>query len=312
MPTTLLSKKRHSSHSIPPSAMKSGATLLAFGRYLQELAYISSVLILILFSIETSNLHDNFDISWGAVKLLNNSQTAQLTMDQISGSGFRSKKEYLFGSVSMRIKLISGNSAGTVTSYYMSSEASSHDELDFEFLGNLPGNPYTFQTNVFASGVGNREQRLHLWFDPTADFHNYSILWNHKQIVFWIDSIPIRVFKNNEAAGVPYPNSRPMRILSTLWNGEEWATDGGRVKIEWSHAPFVASYQSFEVDACSVSSQSSSSCANAWWDQSKLQSLNQHQLRQLKWVRKNYMTYDYCHDRSRRFSATPPECALNP
>lgn len=71
-----------------------------------------------------------------------------------------------------------------VLSIQMSSNGSSHDELDYEFLGNVPRKSYTLQTNVFANGVGNREQRIRLWFDPTTDFHNYSILWNHKQIVY--------------------------------------------------------------------------------------------------------------------------------
>lgn len=127
---------------------------------------------------------------------------------------------------------------------------------------------------------------------------------------FWVDSIPIRVFKNTEeATGIPYPDKRPMRIFATLWNGEKWATDGGKVKVDWSKAPFVASYQSFEVDACSVSSLP---CANNWWDQPKFQSLNENQLARIEWVRKYYMTYDYCQDRSPRFPAAPAECALNP
>lgn len=66
----------------------------------------------------------------------------------------------------------------------MSSEGPKHHEFDFEFLGNTTGEPYIVQTNVYVNGVGNREQRLNLWFDPTKDFHTYSILWNQRQVVY--------------------------------------------------------------------------------------------------------------------------------
>lgn len=65
----------------------------------------------------------------------------------------------------------------------MSSDGPTHNEFDFEFLGNTTGEPYTVQTNVYVNGVGNREQRLNLWFDPSKDFHTYTIFWNQRQVV---------------------------------------------------------------------------------------------------------------------------------
>ena len=62
-------------------------------------------------------------------------------------------------------------------------EDGNRDEVDFEFLGDKAGVPITLQTNFFVNGHGQREQRLHLWFDPSADFHDYKILWNPYQLV---------------------------------------------------------------------------------------------------------------------------------
>ena len=61
----------------------------------------------------------------------------------------------------------------------------SHDELDFEFLGNVAGKPWRFQTNLYGNGSTKRgrEERYRLWFDPTKEFHRYSILWTAKNVM---------------------------------------------------------------------------------------------------------------------------------
>ena len=60
-----------------------------------------------------------------------------------------------------------------------------HDELDFEFLGNVRGREWRVQTNVYGNGSthAGREERYDLPFDPTDDFHHYSILWTSQRIM---------------------------------------------------------------------------------------------------------------------------------
>ncbi|KAJ4709356.1 Xyloglucan endotransglucosylase/hydrolase [Melia azedarach] len=210
------------------------------------------------------NFYQDFDITWGdgRAKILNNGELLTLSLDKASGSGFQSRNEYLFGKIDMQLKLVPGNSAGTVTAYYLSSKGSTWDEIDFEFLGNQSGDPYILHTNVFSQGKGNREQQFYLWFDPTADFHTYSILWNPQRILFSVDGTPIREFKNSESIGVPFPKNQPMRIYSSLWNSDDWATRGGLVKTDWTQAPFTASYRNFKAEACVVSNGASSCASN--------------------------------------------------
>ncbi|PIN24296.1 Xyloglucan:xyloglucosyl transferase [Handroanthus impetiginosus] len=268
---------------------------------------ISIILVLVLM-VNTcigSNFNQDFELTWGdkRAKIYGGGQLLSLSLDKISGSGFQSKKEYLFGRIDMQLKLVAGNSAGTVTAYYLSSQGPYHDEIDFEFLGNVTGQPYILHTNVYAQGKGNREQQFYLWFDPTKNFHTYSIIWKPQHIVFLVDNTPIRVFRNAEAIGVPFPKNQPMRIYSSLWNADEWATRGGLVKTDWSKAPFTAYYRNFYTQTYSSSSSRSSS--NGAWQS---QELDAYGRRRLRWVQKNFMIYNYCTDYKRFPQGFPPEC----
>ncbi|KAI7994928.1 putative xyloglucan endotransglucosylase/hydrolase protein 10 [Camellia lanceoleosa] len=76
-----------------------------------------------------------------------------------------------------------------------------------------------------------------------------------------------------------------MRLLISLWDGDNWATRGGRDKIDWSKGPFIASFKNYKIDA---------------WTQRRL----------FKWARKYHLIYDYCQDNVRFQNKLPLECYL--
>lgn len=129
---------------------------------------------------------------------------------------------------------------------------------------------------------------------------------------FLVDSIPIRVFTNHEAIGVPYPKSQPMRVYCSLWNADDWATQGGTVKTDWTKAPFIASYRNFNANGC-VSGSPGTSCVsktgeplnNEAWQTLALDANGRNRLR---WVQEKYMIYNYCTDVQRFPQGLPPEC----
>lgn len=126
---------------------------------------------------------------------------------------------------------------------------------------------------------------------------------------FLVDNIPVRVFNNHEAAGVPFPTSQPMRVYASLWNADDWATQGGRVKTDWTKGPFTASYRKFNANADIVGpnskSTSSSGNENQVW---RTQGIDAAGRNRIRWVQNKHMIYNYCNDLKRFPGGRPTEC----
>ncbi|KAI3963992.1 hypothetical protein MKW92_037453 [Papaver armeniacum] len=239
----------------------------------------------------------------------------QLTiwLDRSSGSGFKSNGAFRSGYFGAAIKLHPGYTAGVITSLYLSNNEArpgDHDEVDIEFLGTTPGKPYTLQTNVYVRGSGDgsriigREVQFNLWFDPTANFHHYAILWSPTEIIFLVDDIPIRRYKKKSDSTFPM---RPMWVYGSVWDASSWATEGGKYKADYKYQPFYARYTNFKLSGCPENAPNSCRAVSA--SPNPAGGLSRQQNLAMQWAQKNHMVYDYCKDSSKDHSVTP-ECFM--
>ncbi|GMH19365.1 hypothetical protein Nepgr_021206 [Nepenthes gracilis] len=152
------------------------------------------------------------------------------------------------------------------------------------------------------------------YFNPTEDFHSYSILWNNEQLLFFVDEVPIRVYKNNGKPNNFFPNEKPMYLFSSIWNADDWATRGGLEKTDWKKALFVSSYKDFNVDGCQWEDPYPacvSTTTENRWDQYPAWHLSETQKLDFAWVKRNLVIYDYCED-TKRYPTPLEECSLSP
>ncbi|KAL6906249.1 hypothetical protein ACP4OV_003850 [Aristida adscensionis] len=251
-------------------------------------------------------------------------RVVRITLDERTGcrrpppsAGFASRRAYLHGLFSARVKLPASYAAGVVVAFYMSNGdvyEKTHDELDFEFLGNIRGRQWRVQTNVYGNGStsAGREERYGLWFDPTAGFHRYAVLWTHRRIVFYIDETPIREVVRTESMGAQFP-SKPMSLYATIWDGSSWATSGGRYKVDYKFAPFVAELTDLTLHGCAISSTLTrpSACPPDAVSVHNMMAMSSNQRSAMEKFRTKYMTYGYCYDRL-RYPIPLSECSIGP
>ncbi|XP_072989973.1 probable xyloglucan endotransglucosylase/hydrolase protein 28 [Typha latifolia] len=281
------------------------------------LFYHSNAITTALHGLQTLSFEEGYTQIFGDnnLMLLRDGKTVHISLDKNTGAGFASQDLYLHGFFSASIKLPSDYAAGVVVAFYMSNGdvyEKNHDELDFEFLGNVRGREWRLQTNVYGNGstsVG-REERYDFWFDPTEDFHQYSILWSHDRIIFYIDNIPIRQIARSEAMGGAFP-SKPMSLYATIWDGSKWATLGGRYKVNYKYAPYVAEFADLILRGCAVNPMDHSlACDGPEASRHNFISMSSEQQAAMETFRRNHITYSYCYDRV-RYVVPPPECETN-
>lgn len=133
---------------------------------------------------------------------------------------------------------------------------------------------------------------------------------------FYIDDTPIREVRRSAAMGGDYP-SKPMSLYATIWDGSNWATAGGRYKVNYKYAPFVSEFSELALQGCRVDPieqvPSAGRCAE---EEARLlagdfAAITPGRRAAMKNFREKFMTYSFCYD-SLRYPATFPDCDIVP
>ncbi|CAI7824967.1 unnamed protein product, partial [Closterium sp. NIES-53] len=186
--------------------------------------------------------------------------TVSLTAAKNKMGAFESKSYYQYGIFEVKMKLPPGYSGGLIPCIYLISGEGLdyrdlHDEMDFEFLGWSDPTQIKIHTNAIAGGYTNVEQ-YKFPFDPSADFHTYTMVYAPNWLVWKIDGKPIRITWREP--GKPFP-SLPMKVMGSIWDASFWLP----FKSDYSKGNVTVKFRRFDLkDACrSVDPKVEPACA---------------------------------------------------
>lgn len=221
-------------------------------------------------------------------------QIAATNGTSTSIGSFISKYTYKYGIFSLRMKLPSNYSGGIIPCFYLISPGPQnyhdiHDEIDFEFIGDVAPMKITIHTNLISGGQNYLEQ-FAFPFDPAADFHTYKIIYSPFYIMWMIDDIPIRITYNKPEH--PFP-SMPVEFKASIWDSSSWSW----LKANYSNGPHTSQYNAFDfTHTCQMPADGADpkclklrSSRHAPW----LAKPTKQHLRKHSWFRKNYLTATY-------------------
>lgn len=157
-------------------------------------------------------------------------------------------KYIMFGKVTVTMRAAPG--AGIVSSFIL--ESADLDEIDWEWVGAVPGDA---QTNFFGKGNTTSYDRgaHHAMSAAVSDFHTYEIDWNKDAIKWSIDGSLVRTLPYSSPlalGGQNYPQT-PMKVKMGSWIGcaskEAAADPKTQGTCEWASGPADFSQAPFNM-----------------------------------------------------------------
>ncbi|CAK9144838.1 unnamed protein product [Ilex paraguariensis] len=115
--------------------------------------------------------------------------------------------------------------------------------------------------------------------------------------------------------GGDYP-SKPMSLYATIWDASNWATSGGKYKVNYKFAPFVAEFTDLVLNGCAldpIQDVLTTTCSKPHDRPESIgfTDITPKQRMAMKKFRLRNMYYSYCYD-GLRYPTPPPECVIDP
>lgn len=111
-----------------------------------------------------------------------------------------------------------------------------HNEVDIEFVWKKEWGKTVMQANYFTDGRGGNEKYIPLWFNPSAEFHNYAFRWTSRKIEWFVDGR--KVYESTKNIPKTYRGNH--KIMANLWPVSERAA-GWAGNYNWE-GPKTAEY----------------------------------------------------------------------
>lgn len=106
--------------------------------------------------------------------------------------------------------------------------------------------------------------------------------------------------------------SKPMSLYATIWDGSDWATNGGKYRVNYKYAPYIAEFSDLVLHGCAVDPiEHFPKCDTTQNSESVPSGITSLQKIKMDDFRKKHMTYSYCYDHI-RYKVPPSECVVIP